>query len=167
MALVVGVEIPDADLATTVGSGFDRLPERLDAAGVGYVLLGADRATGTGPALGPVLTGTVFVRRATGLGLVAAASPQRDHPYNLARRIASLDHIARGRAGWPALRADAAIALGAPDRGSWAPARAPRGAEALTDAVTDHVGGGWETHPLRRRAFAPAPAASSDGPVSR
>ncbi|MFC8527448.1 hypothetical protein [Nocardia sp. NPDC057227] len=147
MALVVGVEIPDADLAATVGSGFDRLPERLDAAGVGYVLLGADRAAGTGPALSPALTGTVFARRTTGLGLVAAASPQRDHPYNLARRIASLDHIARGRAGWLALRADAAIALGAPDRGSWAPARGPRGAELLADAVTA-VRALWRTWPL-------------------
>ena len=34
------------------------------------------------------------------VGLVATASTTYNEPYNLARRMASLDHLSRGRAGW-------------------------------------------------------------------
>ena len=34
------------------------------------------------------------------IGLVATASTSYNEPYNLARRIASLDHLSRGRAAW-------------------------------------------------------------------
>jgi FMN-dependent oxidoreductase (nitrilotriacetate monooxygenase family) len=34
------------------------------------------------------------------IGLVATASSTYNHPYNLARSLASLDHLSRGRAGW-------------------------------------------------------------------
>ncbi|MHC5674556.1 LLM class flavin-dependent oxidoreductase [Nostoc sp.] len=34
------------------------------------------------------------------IGLVATASTTYDHPYHIARRFASLDHISGGRAGW-------------------------------------------------------------------
>jgi FMN-dependent oxidoreductase (nitrilotriacetate monooxygenase family) len=34
------------------------------------------------------------------IGLVATASTTYSHPYDLARRFASLDHISNGRAGW-------------------------------------------------------------------
>ena len=34
------------------------------------------------------------------IGLVATASSTYNSPFNLARRVASLDHISRGRAGW-------------------------------------------------------------------
>ena len=34
------------------------------------------------------------------IGLVATASTTYNEPYNLARALASLDHISRGRAGW-------------------------------------------------------------------
>jgi len=34
------------------------------------------------------------------IGLIGTASTSFDHPFHLARRFASLDHITRGRAGW-------------------------------------------------------------------
>jgi FMN-dependent oxidoreductase (nitrilotriacetate monooxygenase family) len=34
------------------------------------------------------------------IGLIATASSTYNSPFNLARRLASLDHISRGRAGW-------------------------------------------------------------------
>lgn len=34
------------------------------------------------------------------IGLIGTASTTFDHPFHLARRLASLDHISRGRAGW-------------------------------------------------------------------
>ncbi len=145
--LVVGVEIPDDQLSGLVRTGFARIPELLDDAGVGYVVLGADRDAPAGASLSPVLAGTVFARRTHGLGIVTAASPQRDHPYNIARRTASLDHIAGGRAGWLALRADHGNALGAPGYGTWAPATAQPGPHILAEAVTA-ARALWRTWPI-------------------
>jgi FMN-dependent oxidoreductase (nitrilotriacetate monooxygenase family) len=34
------------------------------------------------------------------IGLIATVNTNYDHPYNLARRFSSLDHISGGRAGW-------------------------------------------------------------------
>src|SRR5690606_34525827 len=34
------------------------------------------------------------------IGLIGTASTSFDHPYHLARRFASLDHVSKGRAGW-------------------------------------------------------------------
>src|ERR1700710_2127956 len=34
------------------------------------------------------------------IGLIATASTTFDEPYHVARRLASLDHISNGRAGW-------------------------------------------------------------------
>jgi FMN-dependent oxidoreductase (nitrilotriacetate monooxygenase family) len=34
------------------------------------------------------------------IGLIATVNTNYDHPYNLARRFASLDHLSGGRAGW-------------------------------------------------------------------
>ncbi|MET3924178.1 NtaA/DmoA family FMN-dependent monooxygenase [Devosia sp. 2618] len=34
------------------------------------------------------------------IGLIGTASTTFDHPFHLARRFASLDHVTRGRAGW-------------------------------------------------------------------
>ena len=39
-------------------------------------------------------------RRPARIGLIATASTSYNHPYNLARRFASLDHVSGGRAGW-------------------------------------------------------------------
>ncbi|WP_024800116.1 LLM class flavin-dependent oxidoreductase [Nocardia sp. BMG51109] len=147
MPLVIGVDIPDHQLARSLDDGFGRVPELLDAAGVGYVVFGTDRSEPAGPSLNPVLLGTVFARRTTGLGIVAAAAPQRDHPFNLARRIASLDHISGGRAGWLALRADHGIALGAPEQGSWAAPGTPTEAPLLADAVRA-ARALWRTWPI-------------------
>jgi alkanesulfonate monooxygenase SsuD/methylene tetrahydromethanopterin reductase-like flavin-dependent oxidoreductase (luciferase family) len=146
MAPVIGVEIPDGQLAQLAGAGFDQVPELLEAAGVGYVVLGADRATGaSGASLSPTIAGTVFARRTRGLGIVTAASPQRDHPYNIARRLASLDHLTHGRAGWLALREDRATALGQAGRSSWA--ADPIGAAHSADAVTA-ARALWRTWPI-------------------
>lgn len=147
MSLVLGLEIPDDPLARTAGTEFAGLPELLDTAGVGYAVLGADRARGTGASVNPTLAGTVFARRTTGLGIVVTAAPQRDHPFNIARRIASLDHISRGRAGWQAARIDRATALGASGRGVWASGTEPAGPVLLADAVTA-ARALWRTWPL-------------------
>lgn len=134
--LAVGVQLSDSQLAHTAADGFGQVPELLDDAGIGYVLVGADRGSAATASLSPVLVGTVFARRTRRLGVVPAASPQRDHPYNIARRTASLDHISGGRAGWLALHTDRTIELGTPAHGSWAPPATTSQAFALADAIT-------------------------------
>lgn len=121
-ALSVGVEI--------VGDGLDdqflatgrprrevaALAGRLESAGVSYWVIGAERGEAGNPAtvsLDPTLVATVAARHTFRLGLVVAAAAHRDHPYNLARRLVSVDHAARGRVGWLALDFDHAIALNA------------------------------------------------------
>ncbi|MCP1634671.1 LLM class flavin-dependent oxidoreductase [Kerstersia gyiorum] len=57
-------------------------------------------ATGPVTALEPTLVLTAIAMATTHLGLVATASTTYNDPYNLARRLASLDLISGGRAGW-------------------------------------------------------------------
>ncbi|MEX4003652.1 NtaA/DmoA family FMN-dependent monooxygenase [Paraburkholderia sp. EG285A] len=51
-------------------------------------------------ALDPTLVLAALARETTHLGLVATASTTFEHPYTVARRFASLDHISKGRAAW-------------------------------------------------------------------
>jgi FMN-dependent oxidoreductase (nitrilotriacetate monooxygenase family) len=51
-------------------------------------------------ALDPTLVHAALARETTHLGLVATASTTFEHPYTVARRFASLDHISGGRAAW-------------------------------------------------------------------
>ncbi|MGA5462154.1 luciferase [Mycobacterium sp. NPDC050041] len=112
--LSVGVEI--------TGDGHDSVAEifslatRLENAGVHYWVIGADRGEPSGASRAssdPSIVATVAARHSTSLGLVVAAAAHRDHPYNLARRLLSVDHAARGRVGWLALDADHRIGLDA------------------------------------------------------
>ena len=50
--------------------------------------------------LEPTLTLCAVAAVTSHVGLVPTASTTYNHPYNFARRMASLDHISGGRAGW-------------------------------------------------------------------
>jgi FMN-dependent oxidoreductase (nitrilotriacetate monooxygenase family) len=50
--------------------------------------------------LEPLTLLSAVATHTTSIGLVATASSTYNSPFNLARRIASLDHISHGRAGW-------------------------------------------------------------------
>lgn len=116
MSLTLGIEVAGDGIGTGPRAhGIAALARRLEAAGVHYWVVGADRGeqTGVAPSLDPSLVATVAARHTAELGLVVAASTHRDHPYNLARRLLSVDHAARGRVGWFALDADRRIALNA------------------------------------------------------
>jgi len=75
---------------------------RWDALPLAFSVLGIDRVDGSAPAA------TTLASSAVGATLAGAtrhgrffvtATPQRDHPYNIARRVASLAHLSRGRSG--------------------------------------------------------------------
>ncbi len=50
--------------------------------------------------LEPLTMLSAVATHTSNIGLVATASSTYNSPFNLARRLASLDHISRGRAGW-------------------------------------------------------------------
>lgn len=89
------------------GPGPARLGRALDDSRADAVLIGAERVAGpaeqavlTAPGLDPSVVATLLAHHTRRVGLVVTAAPQRDHPFNLARRVASLDHVSDGRAGW-------------------------------------------------------------------
>jgi alkanesulfonate monooxygenase SsuD/methylene tetrahydromethanopterin reductase-like flavin-dependent oxidoreductase (luciferase family) len=53
-----------------------------------------------GGALEPTVLLTALAGATSRIGLIATASTSYNHPYNLARRFASLAHVSGGRAGW-------------------------------------------------------------------
>lgn len=117
-SLSVGVEVAGDGLGHRDAgvAGIAGLAGRLEAAGVSYWVIGAERGEPndvTAEGLDPSLLATIAARHTRHLGLVVAASAHRDHPYNLARRLVSVDHAARGRVGWLALDFDHSIALNA------------------------------------------------------
>lgn len=52
------------------------------------------------PGLDPVVLATVLAAKTERIGLVVTASTTFNEPFNVARTIASLDHVSRGRAAW-------------------------------------------------------------------
>ncbi|ASR01704.1 LLM class flavin-dependent oxidoreductase [Gordonia rubripertincta] len=53
-----------------------------------------------GGGLEPITLLAVLAGATDHIGLIATASTSYNSPYNLSRRLASLDHISNGRAGW-------------------------------------------------------------------
>ena len=54
-------------------------------------------------ALEPTVVLTALAAETERIGLIATASTTFNDPYNLARRLSSLDHVSRGRLGWNAV----------------------------------------------------------------
>ncbi|GAB1813338.1 hypothetical protein MUNTM_23770 [Mycobacterium sp. MUNTM1] len=66
-----------------------------------FVLFDGGRAAGAASAaLDPFTVAAYAAVRSSRIGLLVAADPLRYEPFNLARLVASLDHISGGRAGW-------------------------------------------------------------------
>jgi alkanesulfonate monooxygenase SsuD/methylene tetrahydromethanopterin reductase-like flavin-dependent oxidoreductase (luciferase family) len=76
----------------------------LDHAGVGAVLvtdpLSLPVVPGPPPRFDPVTVATVMASVTGRLGVVAAETAVHGFPYHVARRLATLDHVAAGRIGW-------------------------------------------------------------------
>lgn len=114
-----------------------RIADRLDAS-ADALILGADLVPRPGTeaaeahsevGIDPTIAAITLAQVTRHVGLIVAAAPQRDHPYNLARRLASIDHASRGRVGVFLGSRDPSAAPGSP----WTNAPA---AEAVADTVT-------------------------------
>ncbi|MDT2008627.1 LLM class flavin-dependent oxidoreductase [Rhodococcus opacus] len=82
----------------------DELAAFVNRTGADFVLLGVERVSRTAPrptaALSPSVSAAALIAATDDVGVFVTAVPHLDHPYNLARRLASLDHTSRGRVGW-------------------------------------------------------------------
>jgi long-chain alkane monooxygenase len=52
------------------------------------------------PSLDPSVLVSALAAATTDLGLTFTSSTLQEHPFNLARKLSSLDHFSRGRVGW-------------------------------------------------------------------
>ncbi|HVT66103.1 MAG TPA: LLM class flavin-dependent oxidoreductase [Trebonia sp.] len=96
----LGVALSGGHLAALLADR--RLAGRLDASGLAFAVAGIDRIDGAAPGSATVestIAIATLAARAPRLGWLAAAAVHRDHPYNLARRVASADHLSDGRTG--------------------------------------------------------------------
>jgi FMN-dependent oxidoreductase (nitrilotriacetate monooxygenase family) len=88
---------------------------------------------------------TALSQHTSRIGLIATVSSTYNEPYNLARRLASVDHVSGGRAGWNIVTsagADEAANFGLDDRPDHA-ARYDRAHEFLT--VAKALWDSWES----------------------
>jgi FMN-dependent oxidoreductase (nitrilotriacetate monooxygenase family) len=95
--------------------------------------------------LEPLTLLTALSQHTSRIGLIATVSSTYNEPYNLARRLASVDHVSGGRAGWNIVTsagADEAANFGLVDRPSHA-LRYQRADEFLT--VAKALWDSWET----------------------
>ncbi|MBB2914567.1 alkanesulfonate monooxygenase SsuD/methylene tetrahydromethanopterin reductase-like flavin-dependent oxidoreductase (luciferase family) [Streptosporangium becharense] len=124
-------------------TGDPELTSRLNDAGAAFVAAGVERIDGSVPGDGvtlePTVATTFLAPRAPDVAFLAAAAPHRDHPYNLARRIASGDHLSRGRSGLILGVRDGYAAAGPKGPEGWAGAGltegVPLGVETTRDAA--------------------------------
>ncbi len=99
--------MPESDpLASTDLGYWIEIAQRAEAAGFDALFLGDVLALQKGAdrhlsdAMDPFVILSALAAVTTRIGLIGTASTTFEHPYHLARRFASLDHISRGRAGW-------------------------------------------------------------------
>lgn len=133
------VAVPDAELAEAVARprGIAGLAERIVASGATVVAIGTDRfdpERGRGHRLDPTTAALALGRALPSHGLLVAAAPTREHPYNVARRVLSLDHVLDARVG---------LVVGAHDHGLPATGEQHDPAE-----FAQVVRGLWRTWPL-------------------
>jgi alkanesulfonate monooxygenase SsuD/methylene tetrahydromethanopterin reductase-like flavin-dependent oxidoreductase (luciferase family) len=121
------LEPGNADRLARISQQLDR---SVDAVVLGIDLVAPERAsTPPGTAgVDPTIAAITLAHLTTQVGLIVAAAPQRDHPYNLARRLASIDHASGGRVGLLVGSSDASAPAGSP----WT---ASDPADAAADAV--------------------------------
>ncbi|GAB2965572.1 LLM class flavin-dependent oxidoreductase [Amycolatopsis acidiphila] len=99
--------LPGADPLSHVDVGyFEELARIAEGAGFDSVFLADSPVLWGDPGrrpsgrLEPTLLLAALARATSRIGLSATASTSYNEPYNLARRLASLDHLSGGRAGW-------------------------------------------------------------------
>ncbi|MGY4721221.1 LLM class flavin-dependent oxidoreductase [Naumannella huperziae] len=77
------------------------LVQRAEAAGIDFVLFGDENRTDASRGrLDPIVLAARIAPVTTAIGLVAETAVSHREPFHVAKALATLDHISRGRAGW-------------------------------------------------------------------
>lgn len=99
--MLLGYELPEAGLPDPTAFLL-AVARKAEAAGVHHLVLGDRPAAGpAGPGTPASLVAASLLAVSTSrIGLVMTAAPAYNEAYNLARMVASVDHISHGRAGW-------------------------------------------------------------------
>lgn len=121
-------------------TGSRELLSRWDALPVAFTVLGIDRVDGSAPAsvtLASSAAGATLAGATENGRFLIAAAPQRDHPYNLARRVASLAHLSGGRSGLLVGIRDAYAPEGPKDAPAWGGAGLGGGAQLNAKTAYD------------------------------
>ena len=121
-------------------TGSRELLARWDALPVALTVLGIDRIDGSEPAavtLASSAAGATLAGATENGRFLIAAAPQRDHPYNLARRVASLAHLSGGRSGLLVGIRDAYAPEGPKDAPAWGGAGLGGGAQLNAKTAYD------------------------------
>jgi hypothetical protein len=121
-------------------TGSRELLARWDALPVAFTVLGIDRIDGSEPAavtLASSAAGATLAGATENGRFLIAAAPQRDHPYNLARRVASLAHLSGGRSGLLVGIRDAYAPEGPKDAPAWGGAGLGGGAQLNAKTAYD------------------------------
>lgn len=126
-------------------------PDRLPC-GPDLYVLGLDRALGPAPAaaLDPTTAAAVLGLRRPDLAFLPVVAVEREHPWNLARTVASLGHWLRGRTGVALAVRDRLTAAGRAGAQAWDPgpfaAPTPSGV-ATTAEAAGVLRGLWDSYP--------------------
>lgn len=121
-------------------TGSRDLLARWDALPLAFTVLGIDRIDGSEPAavtLASSAAGATLAGATENGRFLIVAAPQRDHPYNLARRVASLAHLSGGRSGLLVGIRDAYAPEGPKDAPAWGGAGLGGGAQLNAKTAYD------------------------------
>lgn len=115
----------------------------LDAAGIDALVVDEPRAAPGDPAprFDALTVATLAASTTSRLGVVASETAVHGFPYNVARRLATFDHVAGGRGGWLVRAADADTERGAFEFRGDDPTDEPARAAEFLDVVL----GLWDT----------------------
>lgn len=143
--LAIGYELPDASLAGPPGA-LVAAARAAEAAGVDYLLFPDRPAAAASGARAPAaaVAAPWVAAHTSRIGLVVTGATAYYEPYNLARMVASLDHVSAGRAGWHVVTAPDDVADANHRRTGFDPAadRAARAAEYVP--VVRDLWDSWE-----------------------
>lgn len=132
------------EIATASSGGIPtRVVELLGHPAAAFFVVGADRSTaGSGVGVDPSIVAAVLLAASHDAAVLVAAWPGADHPYNLARRILSLDHLSGGRSG-VLLPGTASVDRRSGGAANWIPDSGDADIVRETLAILDELWAAW------------------------
>ena len=103
---------PDADLNQSLFAAYRHQAQVAERACLDAIFFADNVALSGTPTLEPLTLLSALAASTTHLGLVGTVTTTYNEPYHVARKVASLDSISNGRAGWNLVTSDNAAEAG-------------------------------------------------------